>query len=97
MEYEASGDMPPTLSQQDAEELASEASRIKKMPKVPFLKRFCYSKCLCKEDKWIKTQKHFFDEFDSRLDIKNIVNDQINFARFTNVFLSEPQKLLLSH
>ena len=42
-------------------------------------------------------QKHFFDEFDDRLDIKNIVNDQMNFARFTNVFLTKPQKLLLRH
>ena len=97
MEYEASEDMPPTLNQEDAEELAFEASRIKKMPIVPFFKRLCFSKRFCKEDKWIETQRVFFDEFDSRLDIENIVNDQMNFARFTNVFLTEHQKLLLSH
>ena len=97
MRYEASDDMPPPLSQGDAEALAFEASRIKKMPKVPFIKRLCYSRCLCRKDKWIETQRHFFEEFDDKLDIKNIANDQMNFARFTNVFLSEPQKLLLSH
>ena len=97
MRYEASDDMPPPLSQEDAEALALEASRIKKMPKVPFIKRLCYSRCLCRKDKWIETQRHFFEEFDDKLDIKNIANDQMNFARFTNVFLSEPQKLLLSH
>ena len=95
--YEASDDMPPPLSQEDAEALALEASRIKKMPKVPFIKRLCYSRCLCRKDKWIETQKLFFKEFDDKLDIKNIANDQMSFARFTNVFLSEPQKLLLSH
>ena len=79
MEYEASEGMPPTLSQRDAAALALEASRIKKMPKVPFMRRLCYSKCLCRKDKWIETQKHFFDEFDSKLDIKNIANDQMNF------------------
>ena len=97
MEYEACKDMPPTLSQGDAEALALEASRINKMPKVPVFKRMCYCKRFCKKDKWIETQNHYFDEFDSRLDIENIVNDQINFARFTDVFLSEPQKLLLRH
>ena len=89
--------MPPKLRREDAEALAFEASRIKKMPKVPFIRQLCYSKRLCRKDKWIETQKHFFDEFDSKLDIKNIANDQMNFARFTNVFLTEPQKLLLSH
>ena len=91
MEYEACKDMPPTLSRGDAEALALEASKIKKMPIVPAFKRMFYCcKCFCKEDKWIETQDHYFDDFDSRLDIENIVNDQINFARFTNVFLSEP-------
>ena len=89
--------MPPKLSPEDAQALAFEASRIKKMPKVPFIRRLCYSKRFCRNNKWIETQKNYFDEFDSKLDITNIANDQIDFARFTNVFLTEPQKLLLSH
>ena len=67
--------MPKTLSIDDAESLAFEASKITKMPKVPLAKKLCYIKVFCKTDKRIETHKHIFDEFKRKLNIGKIVND----------------------
>lgn len=67
--------MPKTLSIDDAESLAFEASKITRMPKVSLAKKICYNKVFCKTDKWIETHKRLFDEFNSKLNIAKIVDD----------------------
>ena len=68
IELENTQEMPTMLSADDAESLALEASKITKMPKVPLVKKL-YQKCFCKTDRWIETQKHVFNEFESKLDV----------------------------
>ena len=67
--------MPPTLSYEDAQTLGNEAYRIKKMPKVSLTKKLSHFECFCKKNKWMEAHQHFFDEFEKRLDVENIVND----------------------
>ena len=45
------------------------------MPKVPLTTKLCYFESFCKKNKWIEIQKHFFEEFESKLDIEKIVSD----------------------
>ena len=81
-EIEKTSTLPDQLSPKDAQSLANEASRIKPMPDLPGL-------CSKSRGAILESQKKFFEEFDSKLDIGNIVGDQITFIRFANVFLSE--------
>ena len=67
--------MPKTLSIDDAESLAFEASKITRMPKVSLAKKICYNKVFCKTDKLIETQKRLFDEFKNKLNVGKIVNN----------------------
>ena len=90
-------EMPKELSAADSESLALEAARITKMPQVPFFRRLCYHAHFCKMDARIEMYKHVFEEFEKKLDVESIANDQMSLARFTNAFLSRPQKLLLSY
>ena len=75
IELETTSDMPLTLSQEHAKSLAKEASKLKLMPSVPLTKILCYFERFCKRNRWIETQKHFFEEFESKLDIESIVRD----------------------
>ena len=81
-EIEKTSTLPEQLSLNDAQSLANEASRIKPMPDLPGL-------CNKSREVLLESQKKFYEEFDSKLDIGCIVGDQMSFIRFANVFLSE--------
>ena len=91
---------PYTLTSNDVTALAQEALKIKMMSAVSFMHNVC---CCCsgcwakKKRKHLKMQERFYQEFEAKLDIRNIARDSTSFARFADIFLTKEQKLLLRH
>ena len=83
-----------TLTPDDAKSLALEAKKIHKRPKLSRIRRLC--PCF-KSDSKQKLLSKSYREFESKLEISSIVDDQMSLARLTNALLSEEQRLLLRH
>ena len=69
--------------------MTKEASRIIKTPDLNVFQKLCSFKCFCKKSEILKMQERFFEEFEDKMDIANIAANQLNFTRFTNVFLNK--------
>lgn len=75
------------MSSQDITLLIGEVLKFKALQRVPDLK-LLLSRCFSKFKVHVQQQEEFYEEFESRLDVWNLVQNQMSYQRFTDAFLS---------
>ena len=73
------------LDATEVQDLANEALKIQTRPKKPLTKRL-FTCLIPKEER--RAFKQDYEEFESKLDISNIVGDQMSLARLAYILLS---------
>ena len=62
--------------------------------KIPFWKTVFCVKWICRNDKQIRLQAKMVRAFESNLDIRRLVDQQINLAGLVRLLLNAPQQVL---